>query len=104
MDTDYVQEGKGVAWISYLGILVIIPILLQKDNPYTKYHIKQGIALLIVSIIWNIVWIIPFVGLILGYIGWVFLMVLMIMGIINALSGKEKPLPIIYKIADQIKF
>lgn len=104
MDADYVQEGKGIAWISYLGILVIIPILLQKDNPYTKYHIKQGIALLIVSVIWNIVWIIPFVGFVLGTVGWVILLVFMVLGIVNALNGKEKPLPLICKIAEQIKF
>lgn len=104
MDSDYIEKGRGIAWLSYLGLLVIIPILLQKDNPYTKYHIKQGVALLIVSVIWNVVWMVPFIGFVLGYIGWIVLIVFTVIGIINALSGKEKPLPLIDGIAKKIDF
>ncbi len=105
MDRNYVDEGKGIAWISYLGLLVIIPILLQKDNPYTKFHIiKQGLALLIFAIVWNVVWIIPFIGFVVGWVGFIAIIVFTIMGIVNALSGKEKPLPLLEKIADKINF
>ena len=104
MDKNYVEEGRGLAWLSYLGLLVIIPILLQKDNPFTRYHIQQGLALLIFAIIWNVIWIIPFIGFIVGWIGWVAIIVFTVMGIINALTGKETPLPLLGKIADKINF
>ncbi len=103
-----VEEGKSIAWLSYLGILVIIPILLQKDNPYTKFHIKQGLVLLIASIVWSIVsfffGFIPIVGLIISLLGWIFLMILSIIGIINAIQGKEAELPLIGKYGEKINF
>ncbi len=103
-----VEEGKSIAWLSYLGILVIIPILLQKDNPYTKFHIKQGLALLIASIVWSIVsfffGFIPIIGLIVSLIGWLFVTVLIIVGIANAIQGKEAELPLIGKYGEKINF
>ncbi len=101
---DYVAEGKGIAWLSYLGILVIIPILLQKENPFVKFHIRQGIALLILWICLAFISIIPFIGHIIGFIGWIVLLVLSIWGIVNALKGKEDPLPLVNKLAEKINF
>ena len=103
-----VEEGKSIAWLSYIGILIIIPILLQKDNSYTKFHIKQGLVLLIASIIWSIVnfffGFIPIIGLIIPLLGWIFLMVLSIIGIINAIQGKEAELPLVGKYGEKISF
>ncbi len=102
------EEGKSIAWLSYIGILIIIPILLQKDNFYTKFHIKQGLVLLIASIIWSIVnfffGFIPIIGLIIPLLGWIFLMVLSIIGIINAIQGKEAELPLVGKYGEKISF
>ncbi len=105
---DFVEEGKGIAWLSYFGILVIIPILLQKENPYTKFHVKQGIVLLVTTIIWSIVGFvlgfIPVIGFIVYLIGWLVIMVLTVIGIINAVQGNEKELPIIGKYSEKISF
>ena len=60
--------------------------------------------MLIFAIIWNVIWIIPFIGFIVGWIGWVAIIVFTVMGIINALTGKETPLPLLGKIADKINF
>ncbi len=96
-----IEEGKPLAWISYLGILVIIPILLQRENRYTKFHIKQGVALLIVSIVWNFVW---FVVPSIGWIGWSAILIWTVLGIFNALTGRTKPLPLLNAIAEKIRF
>ncbi len=101
---NYVDQGKGIAWLSYFGILVIIPILLQKDNPYVKFHVRQGIALLIAWICLSFIFLIPLVGWIIGTIGWLFLIVITIMGIISAITGKEKPLFLINALAEKINF
>jgi hypothetical protein len=42
---DQVRKGKSVAWLSYLGIFFVIPLSLQRENPYTMYHVRQGITL-----------------------------------------------------------
>ena len=103
-----IEGNKLMAVLSYLGILVLIPILAAKDSPFAKFHATQGINLLIVGVAWSIVS--GIIGAILGAIGVTFLSVLwsiitwlvsivifltMVIGIINAAQGKAKELPII---------
>ena len=108
MEEKHISEGKSIAWLSYLGILIIIPILLQKENPYTKFHIKQGLVLLVASVAWVVVsWIlafIPVIGAVISLLGWLALAILAIMGIVNALQGKEARLSFIGDYGDRFSF
>ncbi|MBN1445824.1 MAG: hypothetical protein JW957_06930, partial [Candidatus Omnitrophica bacterium] len=54
MEQKTIDEGKGLAWLSYLGILLLIPLLVNKDNEYSKFHVKQGLVLLISGIILSV--------------------------------------------------
>ena len=109
MEKKDIEEGKGLAWLSYLGIFILIPLLVQKDNPYTKFHIKQGFILLILSIGWAFIQFvfifIPFLRVIiwiLSYFVWIFILVLTIIGIVNSLRGKTEVLPLIGKYGEKI--
>ena len=102
------NEARALAWLSYLGILLIIPLLVYRDSAYAKFHVKQGLVLLIAEIIWSVAaqffgWI-PFAGQIILAAGWLLLTVLTIIGIVNAASGKEEPLPVIGKFAASFTF
>ncbi len=109
---EHIQQGKSIAWLSYLSILLIIPLLVQKDNPYTKFHVKQGIVLLILEIILSVLgWIlvfIPFLGPVLASfiipLGWILVLVLAIMGIINSVQGKMQKLPLIGDFGEKFTF
>ncbi len=102
------EENKGMAIIAYLWILCLVPLLAKKDSPYAQYHAKQGLILFIADIIlWAFGWVIAAVTLGFGaflvpLIG-LLLLVLMIIGIVNAASGKTKPLPVIGKMAENWK-
>lgn len=108
MDNNYVEEGKSVAWLSYLGILLIIPILVQKNNPYTTFHVKQGLVLFIAEVIMSFVQIfigaIPVVGWFIIAVVWITIAVLMIIGILNAVKGKEDKLPLIGQFGEKFNF
>ena len=94
-------DNKVMAILAYFGILLLIPLLTDaKNDPFVKFHIKQGLLLLIAYIVVGVVYVIPVLGWILGSILYVFLFVLFIMGIINASSGKQTPLPVIGKWAE----
>lgn len=90
--------------LAYLGILVVIPFIVAKDDPFVKFHIKQGLVLFVIDII---VWFIA--G---SYMVWSFwpllqllnlcILVLTIIGIINVAQGKEKDLPIVGSLAHRI--
>nr|MCK4930185.1 hypothetical protein [Nanoarchaeota archaeon] len=97
-----VDEGKLWAILSYLFILWIFPLwVIKPKNDFAVYHAKQALMLFIAAIVVNIVGsIIPFIGwFIILPIGGLIVFVLWIIGIVNAATGKKKPLPIIGKWA-----
>ena len=93
-----------MAVLCYLGILVVIPLLTDaKNDSFVRFHIKQGLTLLITCVIAGAVGMVPFVGwFLLGPILWVACLVLAIIGIVNAVGGHEKALPLIGQYADKI--
>lgn len=95
-----VEKNKLMAIIGYIiPLLFFIPLLSDetKNSPFAKFHANQQLVLLIAAVIVNIAGtIIPFIGwfLILP-IGCIALLVIAIMGIINASKGEMKRLPLI---------
>jgi len=88
-----------MAVLSYFGILVIIPLLTDaKNDPFVKFHIKQGLVLLIAYVICAFIFWVPVVGWLLSLA----LFILFLIGVINAATGKQTPLPVIGQIADKI--
>jgi len=60
-----------MASLAYLWILIIIPFFTDaKDNPFVKYHLKQGLVLIIFEVVGWVVAIaigwIPFIGWLIG--------------------------------------
>ena len=97
MNTGTVQEGKTIAIISYITIigLIIAFIMNQsKKNSFASFHIRQatGIALLgvIISMLSNYMNL-GFIGTILGF----GVLALSIIGIISAVQGQEKKIPLL---------
>lgn len=109
-NTEDVEQNKVFGILSYIGILVLVPILAAKDSQYARFHANQGLVLLITDVIIGacmrilstVLGIIPFLGsLVAGLISAPFvilLLVLMILGIVNACSGEPKKLPVIGQI------
>ena len=99
------NSNVGMAILAYLGILIVIPFLTEAHkDPFVKFHIKQGLVLLITDVIASVIAAIPILGWIASPIIWLICVVLLIMGIVNAASGKEKELPIIGKFASHFNF
>lgn len=87
-----------MAVLSYIGILVLIPLLTEaKKDPFVKFHVKQGLVLLIADVIAGVIAAVPFVGWAAG----IFVFVLFILGIVNAIGGKQTPLPLIGQFGEK---
>lgn len=101
-DPQDIMATKGLSCLSYIGILFLIPMLVNQHSPYTKFHVNQGmvlfIILLIVSIASSILDWIPIIGWLLSSAMWVGFAVLAILGIVNSVQGRAKRLPIIGNI------
>ncbi|MFO7611222.1 MAG: hypothetical protein R6W99_01875 [Clostridia bacterium] len=90
------SNNKVMAVLCYLWILWIVPLLTEhKNDPFVKFHINQGIILTIFSVIIGLIGYIPVIGGVISWIGGIALLILAIMGIINAVNMQEKPLPVI---------
>ncbi len=90
-----IAEGKWLAVLSYLMFLVVIPLLAGKDKPFVRYHVNQGILLLIAAGVVHVVQYLPFVGSFFYTIGIFCVLVLAVVGVVNAASGRARELPII---------
>ena len=87
--------NKLMAAISYIWILFLVPLFAAKDDAFARYHANQGLLLFLVSIILGVIGIIPVIGTIIAFVGGIATFVFMILGILNALKGEMKPLPLI---------
>lgn len=93
-DPNDVRDNKGMAIVAY--ILFFIPLLAAKNSPFAMYHANQGLTLFICAVAVNIVLsIIPVLGWILLPIANLAIFVLVVLGIVAAAQGQNKPLPLI---------
>ncbi|MEK6822280.1 MAG: DUF4870 domain-containing protein [Nanoarchaeota archaeon] len=101
-------ESKLFAFLAYLlGIIgFLIVLLLKKNDKFAMYHAKQSLVLFIASVIVGIVGgFVPVIGwFVILPVGYLLVFILAIIGIINALTGKEKALPLIGKYAAKFDF
>lgn len=109
------SNEKICAILSYLLIGLIWYMVDEKikKSSFVKYHVKQGLVLLIAAIIYSVIISVIFLPLmmlsfgalwpliqLLNLVPWIFI----ILGIINAVNDKEKELPIIGKFAEKLNF
>ena len=105
-----VKNNKVMAILSYLGVLVVIPLLAgNKQSEYLKFHLNQGLNLWIIRMIIEILdgnWIYH-LNHILNFstaLGTLFTLlnlavfVLQIMGIVAACKGEWKKLPLVGEV------
>lgn len=94
-----IDQTKGLAILSYLSILFLIPMLVNKDSEFTKFHVNQGLILFLLSLVVAaarvVLHFVPLFGNLISAVLSLLLFVLMILGIINAAQGRAKRLPVI---------
>lgn len=95
-----------VSYITVIGWIVAFFLGKEKADNLLKYHLKQSLGVLVLSIVFAIV--IQVVALALPPMAWLVSTVLyiisigyMVIGILNAAGVKQKPLPIIGQWSDK---
>jgi len=96
VDPKDAQDNKVMGILAYFGPLVLVPILAAKESPFARFHSNQG---LILCIIWFAVvilsFILPWQLAFLCSLLYLAIGVFAIIGIINAVKGEAKELPLI---------
>ncbi len=92
-------DHKAMAVVAY--ILFFIPLLTDsKNDSFVRYHVRQGFVLFLAFVVVSIINSLMYIS-ILGSILHIFILVLMVLGIMNALNNKQQPLPIIGQFASK---
>jgi uncharacterized membrane protein len=94
------ENNKGMAIVAY--ILFFVPLLTgdHKKSPFVMYHTNQGTLLFIFAVgggIISSILAIILIGVFLGIVVSVVSLVFLILGIMNVVNGRMKPLPLIGK-------
>lgn len=95
-----------LAWIFPIGLIWYLVDEKMKKNKFAGFHVKQSLILFIAAVIINVIGsIIPVLGwFIILPIGNLIVFVFFLIGIIKAIQGEEKELPVIGKFGEKFKF
>lgn len=109
-DPSDIRDNKIYAVLAYLGILVLIPLLAARKSPFARFHTEQGFLLFILGAAKEIVFKILYTILrgtmfgvgaaavhTLSWVASILLFIWAVIGIVNAVQGKAKELPLIGK-------
>lgn len=108
-DMTDVESNKIWGGLSYLGIgiLFFLPLCVNNNSAFGKFHANQALSLLIVSLIVGVagrlISVVPFVGDLISILLSLAVSVIAIVGIVNGVTGKAKTLPLIGGLFDIIK-
>lgn len=93
-----IADGKSTAIIAYLTLIGLIVAFVQnaeKKNTFANFHIRQSLGLMCTGLALSLINIIPYLGWIVCITGMVVLLVLWILGLLNAVNGKESAVPLL---------
>ncbi|MCB9362870.1 hypothetical protein H6504_05525 [Candidatus Woesearchaeota archaeon] len=90
------MDNKALAIISYITIIgwVIALILDTKKDPLVRYHLRQYLMIFLVGLVLGFI---PIIGWILNIV----VLVFWIMGLIYAIQGQKKAVPILGDLAQK---
>lgn len=115
-DAEDIKKSKTYAILAYIPLLNLITLFCSKNSKYAKYHLNQGFILIALEAAWSIIasilsgivtlmsfivfWlyvVFNVIFIIISILVGIALLALIIMGIVNAATGKAKKLPIVGK-------
>lgn len=94
------EEAKKIAIISYItiiGLVIAFVMNNEKKLDFAKYHIRQSVGLCAMGFALGVIGMIPILGWIINIVGIFVLLYMWIIGLMNAINEKEKPVPFLGK-------
>jgi uncharacterized membrane protein len=92
------DEDRTVAIVAYLTLLGFIAAVFlhgQKKTAFGAYHLRQALGLVLTWLAVAVVSFIPVLGHFAGSLCLIGLLALLVFGLIAAINGEEKPVPVL---------
>jgi uncharacterized membrane protein len=91
-------EDKTVAILSYLTIIGFIVPIFMYQNQKTRlgaFHLRQVLGIVVTGIAGGICAVVPILGWIVWFVTVIVLLVLWVMGLLSAVRGDMRPVPLL---------
>jgi uncharacterized membrane protein len=95
-----IDERRIMASLAYLGVLVFVPLIMRRDDPFITWHVKQGLVILgglilaLLAALWS-----PRLGNAL----FLLLLVVDIVALVQTLVGRRWKIPVIGNLAEKFR-
>jgi uncharacterized membrane protein len=107
--SEVVSSNRGIMIVlSYLGILALIPLLVEKDDKEVQWHAKHGLVLFVawiaLFVVMTVLSQIPGLGCVFSLVGlglWLASLVVIVLCIVKGLNGSRFLIPGISDFADR---
>jgi uncharacterized membrane protein len=86
-----------IAYLTFIGLIIAFVMNNEKKEPFASYHIRQSLGLVLTSLVLSFINVIPVLGWIISLLGFLLLIYMWIVGLINAIKSKELPVPFLGK-------
>lgn len=84
-----------VAYITIIGLVIALILNQEKKDPFAGFHIRQSLGIFVSGIALSLVALVPLIGWILAVVGSLLILVLWVMGLMNAIGGNMTPVPLL---------
>jgi len=81
-----------VAYLTWVGLIIAFII---GDREKSKFHLNQSLVIWLVGTVCGMLAAVPLVGTLISVVGGIFCFVCWFIGLIGAIQGTEKPVPVL---------
>ena len=101
LESEFNAKTYLMAIMSYLGILCLVPVILNKEDEYVHFHARQGLVIWVWSVFAIFMLYVPVIGRFFFGLSAFMILIFSFIGMVSVLLAKAWKLPIIGGLADQ---
>ena len=94
--------SKVLAGMSYLGILCLVPLVINRDDPYVRFHARQGVVLWMWEVLAMYSLAVPGLGRVFFGVSGLLCFIFSVIGLFSVCTGRAWKLPYVGNWAESI--
>ena len=95
LQRDTSVSSRILALMSYLGVLSLVPLVMNRNDPYVQFHARQGVVLWMWEVLAIYTLLIPAVGSFFFRFSSIACLFLSVIGVLSVMLGRAWKFPII---------
>ncbi|MEO5339585.1 MAG: hypothetical protein H7837_03560 [Magnetococcus sp. MYC-9] len=88
-------SARTLAVMSYLGVLSLVPLVMNRNDSYVQFHARQGVVLWMWEVLAIYTLLVPAVGQFFFRLSSIACLVLSVIGVLSVLLGRAWKFPVI---------